>query len=116
MKTKIFKILVGLIILTLVFTACGTPATVAPTPVTTNPPVKATAVPVIAPTTAPTNPPTNEVVVPTAAPTEAPKPTGKITLWGWSYDAMQSTGLVDDFQKEFPDIQLDFVKYSSSDT
>jgi lactose/L-arabinose transport system substrate-binding protein len=116
MKTNIFKTLVGLIVLTLVFTACGTPATVAPAVVPTNPPATETAVPVVAPTTAPTIPPTNEVVVPTAAPTAAPKPTGKITLWGWSYDAMQSTGLVDDFQKEYPDIQLDFVKYSSTDT
>jgi len=116
MKTKIFKILAGLIVLTFIFTACGTPATVATTAVPTKPPVQETAPPVVEPTTAPAQPPTAVAVEPTAVPTEAPKPTGKITLWGWSYDAMQSTGLVDDFQKEFPDIQLDFVKYSSTDT
>jgi lactose/L-arabinose transport system substrate-binding protein len=116
MKTKIFKVLVGLIILTFVFTACGTPATEAPTIAPTKPPTNETAAPIVALTEAPTEPPTIEEVAPTVAPTEAPKPSGTITLWGWSYDAMQSTGLVDDFQQEYPDIQLDFVKYSSSDT
>ena len=116
MKTKIFKIFVGLIVLTIVITACGTPATEVPTAATTQPPTIETAAPIIAPTAAPTQPPTIETAAPTAVPTEAPKPSGKITLWGWSYDAMQSTGLVDDFQKEYPDIQLDFVKYSSTDT
>jgi ABC-type glycerol-3-phosphate transport system substrate-binding protein len=116
MKTKIGKILVGFIILTFVLSACATPATQAPTVAPTKPVAIETAAPIVAPTTAPTNPPTIETAAPTAAPTEAPKPTGKITLWGWSYDAMQSTGLVDDFQKEYPDIQLDFVKYSSTDT
>ena len=116
MKTKIFKILVGFIILTFVLSACGTPATQAPTIAPTKPAAIETSAPLVVPTTAPTQPLAVEAVVPTAAPTEAPKPTGKITLWGWSYDAMQSTALVDDFQKEFPDIQLDFVKYSSTDT
>ncbi len=116
MKTKVFRILAGLIILTFIFTACGTPATQAPTTPPTEPPASVTSAPALPPTTAPTQPPALVEVAPTAAPTEAPKPTGKITLWGWSYDAMQSTSLVDDFQKEFPGIQLDFVKYSSSDT
>jgi len=93
-KNTFFK-LVGLIIgLSIVLSACGTAT----------------------PTAAPTTPPANETAVPTSAPTEAPKPSGKITLWGWSYDAMQSTGLVDDFQKAYPDIQLDFVKYGAGDT
>jgi ABC-type glycerol-3-phosphate transport system substrate-binding protein len=93
-KNTFFK-LAGLIIgLSMVLSACGTAT----------------------PTAAPTTPPANETAAPAAVPTEAPKPSGKITLWGWSYDAMQSTGLVDDFQKAYPDIQLDFVKYSSGDT
>src|SRR5512136_2397292 len=57
-----------------------------------------------------------EVVV-TATPepqaTAAPKPKGKITLWGWSYDVMQSTGLVDEFKKLYPDIELEFVTYKA---
>jgi len=116
MKTKIVKILVGFIILTFVLSACATPATQAPTLAPTKPVAIETTAPIVAPTTAPTNPTTIETAAPTAAPTEVAKPSGKITLWGWSYDAMQSTGLVDDFQKEYPDIQLDFVKYSSTDT
>ncbi len=57
------------------------------------------------------------VVTPTPEPqaTEAPKPKGKITLWGWSYDVMQSTGLVDEFKKLYPDIELDFVTYKAGD-
>jgi lactose/L-arabinose transport system substrate-binding protein len=59
-----------------------------------------------------------EVVV-TATPepkaTEAPKPKGKITLWGWSYDVMQSTGLVDEFKAMYPDIELEFVTYKAGD-
>jgi lactose/L-arabinose transport system substrate-binding protein len=116
MKTQSFNILVGFIVLTFIISACGTATTQAPTAVSTEPPVVNTVAPVVVPTNTPTTPSLEPTAVPTTAVVEAPKPSGKITLWGWSYDAMQSTGLVDDFQKEYPDIQLDFVKYSSSDT
>src|SRR5262245_56094909 len=52
----------------------------------------------------------------TAAPTEAAKPSGKITLCGWSYDIMVTPGLVDEFNKEYPDVEVEVVTYDSSTT
>jgi lactose/L-arabinose transport system substrate-binding protein len=80
--------------------------------------------PAAAPATAPAVAPTAQVIVqqvvvtPTPAPkaTDVPKPKGKITLWGWSYDVMQSTGLIDQFKKEYPDIQVEVVTYKAGDT
>ena len=53
MKTITFKILVGLIILTFVLSACAAPATEVTTTAPTEPPVVETAEPVVEPTTAP---------------------------------------------------------------
>ena len=53
---------------------------------------------------------------PAPQPTAAPKPKGKIIVWGWSYDVMQSTGLIDAFKKEYPDIQVEIVTYKAGDT
>jgi lactose/L-arabinose transport system substrate-binding protein len=59
-----------------------------------------------------------KVVTATPVPeaTPMPKPEGQITLWGWSYDVMQSTGLIDDFNAEYPDIEVEIVVYQSGDT
>jgi lactose/L-arabinose transport system substrate-binding protein len=60
-----------------------------------------------------------EVVVtatPEPEPTAAPKPTGKVVVWGWSFDVMESTGLLDDFKAEYPDIEVEIVTYNASDT
>jgi lactose/L-arabinose transport system substrate-binding protein len=48
--------------------------------------------------------------------TQAPKPEGTITLWGWSYDVMESTGLIEDFNEEYPDIEVEIVVYNAGDT
>ncbi len=56
-----------------------------------------------------------EVTEPAATATPA-KPSGKITLWGWSYDIMQTPGLIDDFKKEYPDVEVEVVTYDSSTT
>lgn len=53
--------------------------------------------------------------VPEPAPAALPKPEGKIVLWGWSYDVMQSTGLLDEFAAEYPGIEVEIVTYSSGD-
>ncbi|MBN1145749.1 MAG: sugar ABC transporter substrate-binding protein [Anaerolineales bacterium] len=47
---------------------------------------------------------------------EVEKPKGKIVLWGWSYDVMQSTGLIDEFKAEYPDIEIEIVTYNAGDT
>lgn len=111
-KRVIVLILVG----GMVLTACGPAAT--PTPevrevVKTVEVVKTMEVTKIVAGT-----PQTVVITPTAAPepTQAPKPKGKIVLWGWSYDVFQSTGLIDDFKKEFPDIEVEIVKYNAGDT
>jgi lactose/L-arabinose transport system substrate-binding protein len=53
---------------------------------------------------------------PEPLPEQAPKPEGRIVLWGWSYDVMESTGLLDDFNAEYPDIEVEIVTYNAGDT
>jgi lactose/L-arabinose transport system substrate-binding protein len=53
---------------------------------------------------------------PEPEPAARPKPKGKITLWGWSYDVMQSTGLIDKFKAEYPDVEVEIVTYNAGDT
>ena len=43
-------------------------------------------------------------------------PSGTITLWGWSFDSMEATGLIDSFKTEYPDINVEIVVYNSGDT
>lgn len=57
------------------------------------------------------------IVTPTPEP-EAPKPTGKITLWGWTAairDTLEASGVLADFQAEYPDIEVEVVYYAPSD-
>lgn len=105
-KNRLLRILILVVCFSMAFSACAQSTATPAAP-------EAPAIPA-APVA--TEAPVAQAPVATVAPTEVPKPSGKITLWGWSYDAMQSTNLVADFQKEYPDIQLDFVKYSSTDT
>jgi len=43
-------------------------------------------------------------------------PSGTITLWGWSFDSMEATGLIDAFKAEYPDVNVEIVVYPSGDT
>jgi len=57
------------------------------------------------------------VVTPTPEP-EAPKPTGKIVVWGWTAairDTIEASGVLADFQAEYPDIEVEIVYYAPSD-
>lgn len=57
------------------------------------------------------------VVTPTPVP-EKPKPTGKITLWGWTAairDTLEASGVLEDFKAEYPDIEVEIVYYSPPD-
>jgi lactose/L-arabinose transport system substrate-binding protein len=70
-------------------------------------------------TTVPSTPVIQQVVVTATGevqPTATPQPKGKIVLWGWSYDVFKTPGLIDDFQKQFPGIQVEIVTYSAGDT
>ncbi len=53
---------------------------------------------------------------PAAATEEAAMPSGKITLWGWSYDVMQTPGLIEAFNEEYPDVEVEIVTYDSTNT
>jgi lactose/L-arabinose transport system substrate-binding protein len=65
--------------------------------------------------------PVVEQVVVTATPapeaTPVPKPTGKITVWGWkaAMDVIRNSGVLADFQKEYPDIEVEIVEYAPAD-
>ncbi len=41
---------------------------------------------------------------------------GKVTIWGWSFDVMQSTGLFDEFTALHPNVELEVVVYNAGDT
>jgi lactose/L-arabinose transport system substrate-binding protein len=46
------------------------------------------------------------------------KPKGEITLWGWKAavtDTLQKSGILTDFQAEYPDIKVNIVEYSPAD-
>ncbi len=42
-------------------------------------------------------------------------PSGTITLWGWAYDSMEATGLIDAFNAEYPNVTVEIVVYPSGD-
>ena len=53
----------------------------------------------------------------TQAPTAAAKPTGKVTLWMWkaAHDTLTNSGVLDEFQKEYPDVEVEIVEYAPAD-
>ena len=95
-----FKIVVAILLTAVILSACS-PA--APSPAPTKAPV-ATEAPAV--TEAPA----------TEAPKQVTKPSGKIVLWGWSYDVFQTPGLIDAFKQEYPDVDVEIVTYKSGDT
>src|SRR5690242_3610301 len=99
---KIFNLMGITLLIAVMLSACA-PAASAPTqaPATSAP--ESTSVATQAP-------------VVTEAPTVAAKPSGKIVLWGWSYDVFQTPGLVDAFKQEYPDVDVEIVTYKSGDT
>ncbi len=62
-----------------------------------------------------------ETVIVTATPEpaapEPEKPSGKIVLWGWDAairDVVVAAGLIEAFNEEYPDIEVEIVSYSPS--
>ncbi len=46
------------------------------------------------------------------------KPSGKITVWGWTAairDTIEASGVMEDFAAEYPDIEVEFVYYAPGD-
>jgi lactose/L-arabinose transport system substrate-binding protein len=67
---------------------------------------------------APTAEPAAGVQPPQPAPVQAEDAqlSGRITLWGWSYDVMETPGLIQAFNQEYPDVTVEIVTYDSSNT
>src|SRR5215213_9470942 len=53
----------------------------------------------------------------TAVPTQAAKPTGKVTIWMWkaAHETLTKSGVLDEFAKEYPDVQVEVVEYAPTD-
>ena len=53
----------------------------------------------------------------TDAPTESAKPSGTVTLWMWkaAHDTLTNSGVLDEFAKEYPDVQVEVVEYAPTD-
>lgn len=89
---NLMKLLMIVLALSFVISACAQPAE---TPATGQPPVV-----------------DNPVEV--DEPAEM-KPSGNLTVWAWVSYAFTETGLLDEFKAEYPDIEVQFVDYTSSD-
>jgi ABC-type glycerol-3-phosphate transport system substrate-binding protein len=95
----VFILLLGLL------AGCGTP-TLQPTP---------TAAPLQATATRPTVPAT-ATIPPTSTLTSTPQPTGVVTLMGWGsvQDWLTSSGVLADFQRDYPGIRLEWINAGSA--
>jgi lactose/L-arabinose transport system substrate-binding protein len=97
-----------IVFLTIVLIGCGgsTAPPSAPAPAATSAPVAQTVV-------------VEKVVTATPAPQAptAPKPKGKITVWMWkaTEDDIVKPGVVQDFNAEYPDVQVEWVTYDPKD-
>jgi lactose/L-arabinose transport system substrate-binding protein len=62
-------------------------------------------------------PPTEETTATQAPPTAAPKPSGKVTIWMWkaAHDTLTNSGVLDEFKKAYPDVEVEVVEYPPAD-
>jgi len=104
-KTLMFLILVASMILS----ACGGQAT--------TPPTAATEAPAATEPPAATEAPATEAPAATQAPTEASQLSGKVTIWMWkaAHDALTNSGVLDEFKKVQPDVEVEIVEYNPAD-
>jgi len=104
-KTLMFLILVASMILS----ACGGQAT--------TPPTAATEAPAATEPPAATEAPATEAPAATEAPTEASQLSGKVTIWMWkaAHDALTNSGVLDEFKKVQPDVEVEIVEYNPAD-
>ena len=109
LSQKISKLLGITVLIAILLSACGGGAT----PTQAVEPAQTSAPEATEATSAPT-----EAPAATEAATEAAaKPSGKITLWMWKapHDALTNSGVLDEFAKEYPDIEVEIVEYAPAD-
>ena len=101
-KTLMFLILVASMILS----ACGGQAT--------TPPTAATEAPAATEPPAATEAPATEAPASTEAPTEVSQLSGKVTIWMWkaAHDALTNSGVLDEFKKVQPDVEVEVDRKS----
>ena len=105
LRTKIYKLVAITLLITVMLSACAPAATSTPA---VEPPA----------TSAPeSTSPATEAPVATDAPAEAAKPSGKVTLWMWkaAHDTLINSGVLDEFAKEYPDVEVEVVEFAPAD-
>jgi lactose/L-arabinose transport system substrate-binding protein len=106
---KIFKFLEITLLIAVLLSACAPAAT----PTQTVEPPETSAPEATSPATE--APAATEA--PTEAPTEAAQLSGKVTLWMWkaAHDALTNSGVLDEFKKIHPDVEVEVVEYNPTD-
>ena len=109
-KTR-FNVMGIILLIAVILSACAPATTPTVEPPATSEP-ESTTVATEAPTEAAT-----EVPAATEAPVDATKPSGKVTLWMWkaAHDTLVNSGVLDEFKKEYPDIEVEIVEYAPAD-
>ena len=107
----IFNVMGIILLIAVILSACAPATTLTAEPPATSEP-ESTTVATEAPTEAAT-----EVPAATEAPVDAAKPSGKVTLWMWkaAHDTLVNSGVLDEFKKEYPDIEVEIVEYAPAD-
>jgi lactose/L-arabinose transport system substrate-binding protein len=102
---KISKLMGITLLIAVLLSACAPAATATQAPATSAPATQQPAA-TSAPTTAPTQ-----------APTEATKLSGKVTIWMWkaAHEALTKSGVLDEFKKVQPDVEVEVVEYNPAD-
>jgi ABC-type glycerol-3-phosphate transport system substrate-binding protein len=107
-KNWLLKLMSVMVLFTLVLSACASAA-----PVEEQGQVAA---PVVTKAPAAAVEPAGETPQEAAPPPADEQLSGKLVLWGWSFDVFETPGLIDDFKQAYPGIEVEIIKYSAGDT
>ena len=105
-----FKTLMFLVVVSMILSACGGQAA-------TQPPA-ATEAPAVTEAPAATEAPATEAPATEApAATEASQLSGTVTIWMWkaAHDALTNSGVLDEFKKVQPNVEIEIVEYNPTD-
>jgi lactose/L-arabinose transport system substrate-binding protein len=101
---NIFKFIVVILLTAVILSACAPAVSTEVPPAGTEPP-------------AATEPPATEAPAATEAATEPSKLSGTVTIWMWkaAHDALINSGVLDEFKKIHPDVEVEVVEYNPAD-